>query len=280
MGEPPTVSERVANAPKVRIQGVGKTFVSGKRVVEVLRDVTFDVQPGEFICIIGSSGAGKSTLLQLVDGLLEYDVGNIEVNSRRVSGPGNDRGFVFQTDALLPWRKMVDNVRIGLQIRGIPKPEQRRIAREMIELVGLSDFENYYPHQLSVGMRQRVNIARAFATDPDVLLMDEPFGALDAQTREVMQAELLNIWMKHRKTVLFVTHQIEEAVYLADRIVVLPLGPGAIKEIVTVDLPRPRQLEIKHTKEFIQNYVDRLWELLRDDIFAASSTSAAIGSGT
>jgi NitT/TauT family transport system ATP-binding protein len=249
--------------------------VSKKGVVEVLRDVSFDVQPGEFLCIIGSSGAGKSTLLQLIDGLLDCDAGSIEVDSRRVTGPGSDRGFVFQSDALLPWRRMVDNVRIGLQIRGVAKSEQKRIAMEMIDLVGLRGFESSYPHQLSVGMRQRVNIARAFAIDPDVLLMDEPFGSLDAQTREVMQAELLNIWMKHRKTVLFVTHQIEEAVYLADRIVVLPLAAGPIREIVTVDLPRPRPLEIKHSKEFIQNYVDRLWALLRDDIFAASSTATS-----
>jgi NitT/TauT family transport system ATP-binding protein len=251
------------------VRGLSKAYItSDGQALEVLHSISFDVEEGEFVCIIGASGCGKTTLLRIVDGLVSAEVGDVLVAGRRVSAPGRDRGFCFQDDALLPWRRMVDNIRFGLQIQGVPRERQRAITADLIALVGLTGFERAYPHQLSGGMRQRVNIARALATDPKILLLDEPFGSLDAQTREVMQSELLKIWTQRRKTVLFVTHQIEEAVYLADRVIVMSRRPGRIKEIIQVPLPRPRPLEIKRSREFIVDYVDRIWDLLGSEILA------------
>ena len=260
-----TVSE-----PKLEVRGVSKAFVGHDgRALEVLRDINFGVDEGEFVSIIGASGSGKTTLLRIIDGLVTAEVGQILIDGQRVGAPGLDRGFVFQDDALLPWRRMIDNVRLGLQIQGVSRSRQDQIAADLIALVGLKGFERAYPHQLSGGMRQRVNIARALATDPKVLLLDEPFGSLDAQNREIMQSELLKIWTQRRKTVLFVTHQIEEAVYLSDRVVVLSSRPGRIKEILKISLPRPRPLAIKRSRDFVVEYVDRLWDLLGSEILAS-----------
>jgi NitT/TauT family transport system ATP-binding protein len=255
---------------KLELRGVSKAFVGHDgRALEVLRDINFSVDEGEFVSIIGASGSGKTTLLRIIDGLVTAEVGEILLDGQRIGAPGLDRGFVFQDDALLPWRRMIDNVRLGLQIQGVNRKRQDQIAADLIALVGLKGFERAYPHQLSGGMRQRVNIARALATDPKVLLLDEPFGSLDAQNREIMQSELLKIWTQRRKTVLFVTHQIEEAVYLSDRVVVLSSRPGQIKEILTISLPRPRPLAIKRSRDFVVEYVDRLWDLLGSEILAS-----------
>jgi NitT/TauT family transport system ATP-binding protein len=185
-----------------------------------------------------------------------------------VTRPGSDRGFVFQNDNLLPWRTVLDNAMIGPEVAGRAGPAARRRTLELLKLVGLAGFENYHPRQLSGGMRQRVNLARALAIDPDILLMDEPFSALDAQTREIMQTELMRIWEQGRKTVLFVTHQIDEAVFLSDRVLVFARRPGRVQDSVDIMLPRPRALAIKRTPEFVA-YVDRIWRLIEDDVWAS-----------
>lgn len=252
--------------PSLLVSGLGRSFRSpdGGTVV-ALRDVDLSVPSGEFVSIVGASGSGKSTLLRIVDGLIPPTSGRIEVEGKPVTGPGRDRAFVFQQDNLLPWRTVIDNVGYGLDLAGTPKAEVRARAQKLIDLAGLSGFESYYPHQISGGMRQRANVARALVMDPRILLLDEPFAALDAQTREIMQAELLRIWTDQRKTVLFVTHQIDEAVYLSDRVVVLSARPGTVREVVDVDLPRPRALGIKRTAAFLE-LVDHIWRLIEEEV--------------
>jgi NitT/TauT family transport system ATP-binding protein len=210
----------------------------------------------------------KTTFLRIVAGLEEATSGEVLLDGRQVRGPGGDRGFVFQNDSLLPWRTVLANALVGPEIAGSLGAAERRRTLDLLKLVGLEGFENYYPRQLSGGMRQRVNLARALAIDPEILLMDEPFSALDAQTREIMQTELMRIWEKGRKTVLFVTHQIDEAVFLSDRVLVLARRPGRIQESVTIELPRPRTLAIKRTSEFVR-YVDHIWRLIEDDVRAS-----------
>jgi NitT/TauT family transport system ATP-binding protein len=256
------------NAARLRIEHVGKSFTRGGNTIEVLRDVDLEIRSGEFVALVGASGCGKTTLLRMVDGLIDYDRGQIQLSGRTIDGPGPDRGFVFQSDCLLPWRSVRDNVAFGLKVRGVKKSEAHSRAAALIERVGLAGFESHFPHELSGGMRQRVNLARALAIDPEVLLMDEPFAALDAQTRELMQRELLRIWSADKKTVMFVTHQIDEAVYLADRVVVMTSRPGRIGEIVEVDLPRPRSLDIKRTPQFV-GYVDRIWHRIEHEVEAS-----------
>ena len=236
--------------------------------LEALRSIDLAIGAGEFIAIVGPSGCGKTTLLRIVAGLEPASGGVVRLDGRIVTEPGPDRGFVFQTDNLLPWRTVLANAMVGLEIGGKTGAavEQRILA--LLRLVGLGGFEGYYPRQLSGGMRQRVNLARALAVDPEILLMDEPFSALDAQTREIMQTELLRIWDEGRKTVLFVTHQIDEAVYLADRVIVLARRPGRIQEIVPISLARPRPLSVKRTPEFVA-LVDRIWRLIEEDVRAS-----------
>ena len=248
-------------ATKLRVDHVSKQF----RGLRVLEDVSLDVAAGEFIGIVGPSGCGKSTFLRIVDGLIAADSGAIQLDGTVVRHPGVDRGFVFQADCLLPWRTVWANTFIGLEVNGRHSSSDRTRVSALLELVGLTGFEGYYPRQLSGGMRQRVNLARALAVNPEVLLMDEPFAALDAQTREIMQTELLRIWHAERKTVLFVTHQIEEAIFLCDRVVVFGRRPGRIKEIIGIDLPRPRPLGIKREPRFVA-YVDRIWKLIEDEV--------------
>jgi NitT/TauT family transport system ATP-binding protein len=255
----------MTDAPvKLAVQGLTKKYNS----LEVLRSISADVGRGEFVSIVGPSGCGKTTFLRIVGGLEKANGGEVRLDGRVLDGPGSDRGFVFQQDNLLPWRTILANTEIGPEIGGYRNAEQRAKTMRLLKLVGLAGFENYYPRQLSGGMRQRVNLARALAVDPDLLLMDEPFSALDAQTREIMQTELLRIWEEGRKTVLFVTHQIDEAVYLSDRIFVFARRPGRINEIVKVDLPRPRPLSMKRTPEFVA-YVDHIWKLIEDDVRAS-----------
>ena len=237
----------MANAvPKLSVSQLTKRFGD----LDVLRSIDAQVLPGEFISIVGPSGCGKTTFLRIIGGLEEATSGSAQLDGRTITGPGTDRGFVFQQDNLLPWRNILANTEIGPEIAGRLGPEQRRKTLQLLKLVGLEGFEEYFPRQLSGGMRQRVNLARALAVDPALLLMDEPFSALDAQTR---------------KTVLFVTHQIDEAVYLSDRIFVFARRPGRINEIIDIDLPRPRPLSIKRTPHFV-DYVDHIWKLIEEDV--------------
>jgi NitT/TauT family transport system ATP-binding protein len=251
-------------APKLQISHLGKSFGA----LQALHDINLVVERGEFIAVVGPSGCGKTTFLRIVAGLEPASSGEVELDARAVTGPGGDRGFVFQTDNLLPWRTVFANAIIGREVAGRVGPAERRRTLELLKLVGLEGFEHYHPRQLSGGMRQRVNLARALAIDPQVLLMDEPFSSLDAQTREIMQTELMRIWEAGRKTVLFVTHQIDEAVFLADRVLVFARRPGRLRESVAIELPRPRPLAIKRTAEFVR-YADHIWRLIEDDVRAS-----------
>ena len=228
-------------------------------------DVSLKVADGEFVCVVGPSGCGKTTLLNVVAGLLRYDEGVLRIRDALVNGPGVSRAVVFQQASLLPWRTVTGNVRYGMEMqRRFDETTMRERADHFIKLVGLSGFEARFPSELSGGMQQRTNLARALATDPEVLLMDEPFAALDAQTREFMQAELLKIWTKQKKTVLFITHQIDEAVYLADRVVVMGTRPGRIKREFAVPFARPRALSIKRDPAFL-NLNDDIWRLIEEE---------------
>ncbi|EKQ53827.1 MULTISPECIES: ABC transporter ATP-binding protein [unclassified Clostridium] len=235
-----------------------------KQKFTALKDFSLSIGKGEFISIVGPSGCGKSTLLDIISGLSKANSGNIYIDGNTITGPALDRGFVMQGYALFPWRTVRKNVEFGLELKKVPKKERAQISQEYIELVGLKGFEERYPHELSGGMRQRVAIARSLAYEPEVLLMDEPFAAVDAQTRETLQDELLKIWEKTNKTIIFVTHSIEEAVLLADRVVVLTRNPGTIKKVVEIDLPRPRtnaDMRISTDFSWITNNV---WELLQE----------------
>jgi NitT/TauT family transport system ATP-binding protein len=250
---------------KLEARGICKIYKKGETAIEVLRDIDLVVAAGEFVSIVGASGCGKTTFLRIVDGLIEFESGEILIDDKIVACPGPDRGFVFQTDCLLPWRTVVDNIVLGLELQGKDRHEAREAAQVYIDLVGLQGFERSHPHELSGGMRQRANLARALVTDPEVLLMDEPFASLDAQTREIMQRELLRIWSQNRKTVLFVTHQIDEAVYLSDRVIVFTARPGRIKAVLPIDLGRPRPLEVKRRQQFMA-YVDQIWKLIEEEV--------------
>ena len=251
-------------AQKLQISHLGKSFGE----LRALQDINLVVERGAFIAVVGPSGCGKTTFLRIVAGLEPASSGEVNLDGRAVTGPGGDRGFVFQTDNLLPWRTVFANAIIGREIAGQVGAAERQRTMELLKLVGLEGFESYHPRQLSGGMRQRVNLARALAIDPEIRLMDEPFSALDAQTREIMQTELMRIWEAGRKTVLFVTHQIDEAVFLSDRVLVFARRPGRLRESVLIELPRPRSLAIKRTSEFVR-YVDHIWRLIEDDVRAS-----------
>jgi NitT/TauT family transport system ATP-binding protein len=233
--------------------------------VRALQNFDIDIQEGEFLSIVGPSGCGKSTFLNILLGLIKPDSGDISIHGRRITGPGTDRAMVFQEFGLLPWRTAQNNIELGLELKKMPAEKRHAISGRLIDLVGLSGFEGHYPHELSGGMKQRVGLARALATDPEVLLMDEPFAALDAQTRDLMQAELLRVWREARKTVLFVTHQIDEAIYLSDRVMVMSKRPGRAKKLFTIDLPRPREYEMRVTPEFNELKLE-IWNTLKDEI--------------
>lgn len=254
---------------KMEVKDLSKAFGP----LQVLRDLNFTVADHEFVAIVGPSGCGKTTLLRTIAGIEKADHGAVMIDGRAIKGPGADRGFVFQQDSLFPWRTIWQNVVFGLEVEGRLNADNVARAKDLLKLVGLAGFEKYYPTQISGGMRQRVNLARALAINPEVLIMDEPFSALDAQTREVMQLELLRIWQQGRKTVLFITHQIDEAVFLADRIVVLGRRPGYVKEVIDIDLPRPRALSVKRTAEF-GAYVERAWNLIEKDVHASIEEDA------
>jgi len=242
------------------------------RDVLALDQVSLDIAEREFIALLGPSGCGKSTLLYLLGGFLPTQSGNISVDSKPVKGPGPDRGIVFQHFALFPWKTVRQNVAYGLEKQGMPKDERDRRAKEYIALVGLQGFEDSYPSQLSGGMKQRAAIARTLAIDPSILLMDEPFGALDAQTRSLMQSELLALWRRSPKTVLFVTHDVQEAVYLAERVVVMSARPGRVKAIVDTRLDHTDPALFK-SRVFIDK-VDEIWNLVRDEALKAQTETS------
>ncbi len=219
------------------------------------------VDPQQFVTIVGPSGCGKSTFLKIANGLLTPTAGQITIHGEEVSSAPRNRGAVFQDASLLPWFSVLQNAAYGLRCQGVSKDEAKQRALSVLEMVGLKGFEENYPHELSGGMQQRVNVARALAVDPEILLMDEPFAALDAQTRELMQRELLEIWAQSNKTVLFVTHQIDEAVYLSDRVLVMSARPGRLIADITVDIPRPRDLRVKRDPRFVE-LVGQVWDLL------------------
>ncbi len=246
---------------KLEVTGLNKQFGD----LQVLQNIDVTIERGDFLSVVGPSGCGKTTFLRIVAGLEPLSSGTILLEGQKLSGPGGNRGFVFQNDSLLPWRTVVANALIGPEVMGQVGARERQRTFDLLKLVGLGGFENYYPRQLSGGMRQRVNLARALAIDPEILLMDEPFASLDAQTREIMQTELLRIWEQGRKTVLFVTHQIDEAVFLSDRVLVFARRPGRLQENVEIKLPRPRALAIKRSPEFV-DYVDHIWRLIEDDV--------------
>src|SRR6266446_3377704 len=231
---------------------------------------SLEVRPGEFVSIVGPSGCGKTTFLNAVDGLQPISGGALELNGKPIQRPGRDRAMVFQQASLLPWRTVLGNVVYGLELLGrASKRERNDRAREFIRLVGLEGFEDAFPTELSGGMQQRVNLARALATDPEMLLLDEPFAALDAQTREFMQRELVRIWGATRKTALFITHDIKEAVYLADRVVVFSRRPGRVKTEIKIDLPRPRDLRVKRDPRFLE-YEDQIWSSIEEEVRASA----------
>jgi NitT/TauT family transport system ATP-binding protein len=258
------------------VKDLYKSYVTNDTEILALSDIGLDIRDGEFISLLGPSGCGKSTLLKIIAGLIPASAGAIEISGAVVNGPGPDRSVVFQDYALFPWMTVQDNVEFGLEARGVSAAERRKTSAELLQVVGLSDFAKKFPHHLSGGMKQRVSIARALAVDPQILLMDEPFGALDAQTRSVLQEELLRIWKRYKKTVVFVTHSIEEAIYLSDRIVVMTARPGRIKTIVTVSEPRPRDMTSpamsamqRHVRSILGEEINRAAALEEADLVAA-----------
>jgi len=250
--------------PKVIAEQVEKIYETPAGLFTALHDFSLTVAEGEFVCIVGPSGCGKSTFLRIVAGLDHHSGGTVQIM------PGNDprkplNNVVFQEYAIFPWKTLLDNVAFGLQMRGIGKKEREQVALAWLERVGLRNFARYYPHQISGGMKQRVSIIRALANDPEVLLMDEPLGALDAQTRTVLQEELLRIWEANRKTVIYITHSLDEAVLLGDRVVLMTANPGTCKAIYPVDLPRPRTLETAGTAAYT-DLKFAIWESLRVEV--------------
>lgn len=255
--------------PAVRLADVYKAFIargSGDTPMLALEDVSFTAQPGEFVSLVGPSGCGKSTCLNLLAGLDEASSGSVEHHGRPIRGVNTQLGYITQDDNLLPWRTLLANVELGLEFKGVAKDERRRRAQEFIELVGLAGFERHYPHELSGGMRKRAGIIRTLVYESDVVLMDEPFGPLDAQTRVILQSELLKLWERSKPTVLFVTHDLVEAIALSDRILVFTSGPGTIKKEYRVDLPRPRDVFHIHETDGFAELYDALWDDIRSEI--------------
>ncbi|MBW4662260.1 MAG: ABC transporter ATP-binding protein [Drouetiella hepatica Uher 2000/2452] len=251
--------------PKLEVRELFKSYpIQGKKQLMVLQDINFKLYPREFVCLVGSSGCGKSTLLNIVAGLVSPSAGQVLVDGRAVKGPGSDRGMVFQGYTLYPWLTVSQNVAFGLQLRKMPKAEQRERIAYFLNVVGLTQFANSFPKQLSGGMKQRVAIARAIANEPAVLLMDEPFGALDAQTKEQMQQFLMELWEKTHTTVLMITHDVEEAIFLSQRVYVMSSRPGRMKMEISVNLPEHRDLEMKLSSEFLE-IKREIVHALRDD---------------
>jgi NitT/TauT family transport system ATP-binding protein len=260
----------MADGAQIVVEGVTHTYrPSHGRTVRALSEVSLQVRSREFVALLGPSGCGKSTLLYLVGGFLPTEAGRITVEGKPITAPGPDRGIVFQHFALFPWKTVRGNILYGLERQGLPRPEREKRAQDFINLVGLRGFEDSYPSQLSGGMKQRTAIARTLAFDPNILLMDEPFGALDAQTRLLMQTELLSIWHRTPKTVIFVTHDVQEAVYLAERVAVMSARPGQIKAIVETKFDKTDP-NVMRSKAFVDK-VDEIWNLVRDEAIKAQA---------
>jgi NitT/TauT family transport system ATP-binding protein len=255
--------DRPIEQPKLSVEQLCVSYENGAtgEWTEAIRNVSLDIRSGEFVTIVGLSGCGKSTFLSAVAGLVRPTSGAIRLNGVPVTGPGPERAVVFQKSSLLPWRTVLKNITYGLELNGVGKAESLRRARQVVDLVRLKGFEHYYPSALSGGMQQRVNLARALVCEPELLLLDEPFAALDAITREVMQNELLSLWEQTKKTVLMVTHQIDEAVLLSDRVVVFSARPAQVLEEIRIPLPRPRTPETKHNARF-DELMNRIWNLI------------------
>ena len=262
------VEEEFMTGKLLEVRSLRKVFSRQAKQVVALENFDLTVGEGEFVAIVGPSGCGKSTFLHMLGGFEPADGGTMRLNGELVSDPGPDRGMLFQEYALYPWRTVIGNILWPLEIQKVPRAEREKIVERLILMVGLSQFQSHYPNELSGGMKQRVALARLLALDPKILLMDEPFGALDAQNRELLQEELQQIWNASRKTVLFVTHDIDEAIYLADRVIVFTARPGRIKADIRIDLPRPRDIEIKKTSEYGE-YRNQIWDLLRSEVLRA-----------
>jgi NitT/TauT family transport system ATP-binding protein len=252
----------------LEVRDLSKTFRRGTRTVQAIDRLSLSVEEGEFVAIVGPSGCGKSTFLHILGGFEPHDGGSMLLNGGPIAGPGPDRGMLFQEFALYPWRSVIGNVGWALEVQGRPRAERLAIAERYLKLVGLSAFRDAYPAELSGGMKQRVALARVLAFDPRILLMDEPFGALDAQTRELMQEELHAIWQQTRNTVLFVTHDIDEATYLADRVIVFTARPGRLKDEIPVELERPRRIDVKKSTAYVACR-NRIWDSLREEVLKA-----------
>ena len=276
IAEPDTITAETIRDNKIVAHSINHVFQIKRtgekpRELTALQDVSLAVKKGEFVTVVGPSGCGKSTFLDILAGISEPSSGDIYLDGRRVRGPGLDRGIVLQGYALFPWRTARQNIEYGLEIKKVRKKERREISDYYINLINLRGFEDSFPYELSGGMKQRVAIARALAYDPEVLLMDEPFAAVDAQTRETLQEELLRIWHKTGKTIVFITHSIEEAVFLAGRVVVMTANPGLIKNIIKIDLPRPRRMrELRNSAEY-GAYTGIVWNLLHGLGFAETA---------
>jgi len=256
------------DAAQIELRGVSKRFVTPSGTLfTALRDIDLAIDPGKFCAVVGPTGCGKSTTLTMVAGLDRPSEGTVRVADSQVNGIARGTSFMFQTDALLPWKTVIANVAMGPLFRGVPRKTALTDAREWLRVVGLAGFENHHPHQLSGGMRKRVSLAAALINEPSILLMDEPFGALDVQTRAIMSNELLTLWDQTRPSVLFVTHDLEEAIALADRVVVMTAGPGTVKAVYDIDLPRPRGAvqEIRFDKRFLELHHE-IWASLRDEV--------------
>ncbi len=259
--------------PLLEVHDLTKTFRRGERSVTAIERFSLEVEANEFVSIVGPSGCGKSTFLHIVGGFERADRGEMRLAGKPIAGPGPDRGLLFQEFALFPWRSVIGNVGWALEVQGMARDGRLRRAERYLRMVGLWNFRDAYPGELSGGMKQRVALARVLAFEPEILLMDEPFGALDAQTRELMQEELQAIWQQDRKTVLFVTHDIDEAVYSSDRVVVFTARPGRLKDDMRIDLPRPRRIEIKKSPEYM-TYRNRVWDSLRAEVLKARAEAA------
>ncbi|PRY20978.1 NitT/TauT family transport system ATP-binding protein [Aliiruegeria haliotis] len=253
----------------ISIRNVAHGFGPTKSEVPVLEPTSLEIDAGEFVCVLGPSGCGKTTLMNMVAGLVLPREGEIDVGGEIVKGPSPARGVIFQEFALMPWKTVLGNIDFGLRMKGVPRAERRRIAQHHIDLVGLSGSEDLYPRQLSGGMKQRTAIARAYAVEPEVLLMDEPFGALDAQTRAVLQDDLLKSWQQLGQTVMFITHDLDEAFYLASRVLVMSKRPGTIVADIKVDIPYPRTPEIRFTEQFTEMKA-QAWQLIEAQHNAAA----------
>jgi len=245
----------------IHARGLSKIYVTGSGEVTAVKGLDFEVYGGEFVSVVGQSGCGKSTLLKVLAGILPYTAGSVELNGKPLRGPTRDAAVVFQSPVLLPWRTVLDNVLLPIEFRRLPMPPYRQRALGLLEMAGISEFAQRYPFELSGGMQQRAAIVRALVQDPQLLLMDEPFGALDAMTREQMNLELIRIWSQSRKTVIFITHSIAEAIFLSDRVIAMTARPGSIADVITIDLPRPRDISVINTDRF-GRYAAQLRSLL------------------